>query len=215
MGIRAAFFDFGGVLTESPFESFARYERARGLPGGFIRGVNATNPDANAWALLERSEISMDEFALRFESESALLGHAVNGHEVLALLGGELRPRMLEVVRRCAESLRTGLLTNNFVFPGPRAEPEGEGDREHALARALSHFEVVVESSRVGCRKPDPRFYEIACELAEVSPSEVVYLDDLGVNLKPARAMGMTTIKVVDPADAIAELEQVVGFALG
>lgn len=214
MAIRAAFFDFGGVLTESPFEAFARFERTNGLPEGFIRRVNATNSDSNAWALLERNEIGLDEFAGRFQSESAYLGHSVNGQDVLALLGGELRPRMIDAVRGCAKSLRMGLLTNNFILSDPPVDQRGGDDPPDALAAVLSLFDVVVESSRVGCRKPDPRFYEIACELAGVAPSDVVYLDDLGVNLKPARAMGMTTIKVTDPDAAIAELEEVVGFAL-
>ena len=76
-------------------------------------------------------------------------------------------------------------------------------------------FDVVIESSKVGVRKPDPRFYEIALDAVDVAPDDAVFLDDLGVNLKPARALGMTTIKVDDPAVALAELEAVVGFPLG
>ena len=75
-------------------------------------------------------------------------------------------------------------------------------------------FDVVVESSKAGCRKPDPRFYEIACEELGIEPSQAVFLDDLGINLKPARAMGMTTIKVTDPGEALRELEAVVGMVL-
>ena len=75
-------------------------------------------------------------------------------------------------------------------------------------------FDHVVESSKVGCRKPEPRFYEIACDLLGVEPSECVFLDDLGVNLKPAKAMGMTTIKVGAAEPAIAELERVLGIDL-
>ena len=116
---------------------------------------------------------------------------------------------LVEALRRCHERLKTGLLTNNFV----RVDgPARGGDSPHTAV--LAHFDVIVESSRVGVRKPDPRFYEMACELLEIEPSAAVFLDDLGVNLKPARAMGMTTIKVLDRADAIAELEAVVGFPL-
>ena len=211
MGIRAAFFDFGGVVLSSPFEAFNRYEEAHGLPRDLLRTVNATNPDANAWARFERSEVGFDEFCDLFEGECRALGHEVDAREVMPLLAGELRPAMVEAVRRCSERLVTACLTNNWVsFDDDRA-----ANARSSIDGVLGLFHHVVESSRVGVRKPDPRFYEMACELAAVEPTEVVFLDDLGVNLKPAAAMGMTTIKVVDPAHAITELEQVVGFPLG
>ena len=208
MTIRAALFDFGGVILSSPFEAFTRYERDRDLPAGLLRSLNATNPDTNAWARLERSEVSIEEFCELFEAEAAGQGHRIVGRDVLALLAGELRPEMVEAVRRCGERLSTGLLTNNFVLD------DGHVDREGSMAEVLAMFDVVVESSKVGVRKPDPRFYALACEALGIEPTEAVFLDDLGVNLKPARAMGMTTIKVTDPDVAIAELEAVVGFPL-
>ena len=208
--IKAALFDFGGVILSSPFEAFAAFEQERALPDGFLRSVNATNPDDNAWAKLERSEIGFDEFGELFAVESKALGHEVDGRHVLGLLMGQLRPTMVEAVRRCAERLKTGLLTNNFVTTA-----DGHVDREGEMAAVMAMFDVVVESSKAGVRKPDPRFYEIACTQLGIEPSEAVFLDDLGVNLKPARAMGMTTIKVGDPDVAIAELEAVVGFPLG
>ncbi|MCU1357594.1 MAG: HAD-superfamily hydrolase, phosphatase [Acidimicrobiales bacterium] len=204
MPITAALFDFGGVILSSPFDAFARYEADRGLPPGFLRSVNATDPDTNAWARLERSELDLDGFAAAFEEESSTLGHRVPGWDVLELLAGDLRPEMVEAVRRCGERLKTALLTNNVTG----MEANGE------LADVVAMFDVVVESSVVGVRKPDPAFYEIACEQLGIEPSEAVFLDDLGINLKPARAMGMATIKVGDPAVAIAELEAVVGFPL-
>ena len=204
MPINAALFDFGGVILSSPFDAFARYEADRGLPPGFLRSVNATDPDTNAWARLERSEVDLDGFAAAFEEESSTLGHRVPGWDVLELLAGDLRPEMVEAVRRCGERLKTALLTNNVTG----MEANGE------LADVVAMFDVVVESSVVGVRKPDPAFYEIACEQLGIEPREAVFLDDLGINLKPARAMGMATIKVGDPAVAIAELEAVVGFPL-
>lgn len=208
--IRAVFFDFGGVVLSSPFDAFASYEQRSGLPEGLLRSLNATNPDANAWARLERSEIGIEEFVEAFEAEAAAAGHQVDGREVLSCLSGELRPAMVEAVRRCSEQFVTGLLTNNFVTGA-----DDRGAAHHPeWADVVAQFHVVVESSRVGVRKPDLRFYEIACELAEVEPSEVVFLDDLGVNLKPARTMGMTTIKVGDPSAALAELESVLGVPL-
>jgi putative hydrolase of the HAD superfamily len=213
--IRAALFDFGGVILSSPFEAFAEYERATGLPDGFIRQLNATDPDDNAWAKLERSEVDLAGFAELFESEARAAGHELDGRAVIGLLGGEVRPAMVEALRRCKERLRTALLTNNFVS-GARANGAAADvtGRAAQIAEIMDLFDVVVESSQVGVRKPDPLFYEIACEQLGVDPSEAVFLDDLGVNLKPARAMGMTTIKVVDPDQAIAELETAVGFPL-
>jgi len=206
--IRAALFDLGGVILSSPFEAFAEYERAHDLPSGFLRQVNATDPDTNAWAQLERGDVDLIQFGDLFSAEAEALGHEVNGHDVLALLSGEIRPAMVEAVRCCSERLITGLLTNNFIAA------DGRGMQDTQLSQVVSMFDAVIESSRVGVRKPDPLFYEIACESLEIAPTEAVFLDDLGINLKPARAMGMVTIKVTEPTTALAELEQVVGFPL-
>ena len=213
--ITAALFDFGGVILSSAFEAFAAYEEANDLPPGFIRALNATNPDTNAWALMERSEVTIPEFCERFEAEARAAGGEVDALQILAALRGEIRPAMVEALRRCSERLKTACLTNNFV--DPTAAP-GEGApasiAPSTFDGVMDLFDVVVESSKAGCRKPDPRFYEIACEQLAIEPAEAVFLDDLGINLKPAAAMGMTTIKVVDPDVAIAELEAVVGFPL-
>jgi putative hydrolase of the HAD superfamily len=206
--IGAVLFDFGGVLTSSPFEAFAAYEAEAGLPPDTIRRLNSTNPDDNAWARMERREVDEAGFCELFEAEAAALGLVVDARRVLAGLRGELRPAMVEALRRCSERLRTALLTNNLA---PMAESAEAG----AASGVVDLFDVVVESSVVGCRKPELRFYEIACEGLGVEPAACVFLDDLGINLKPARAMGMTTVKVVDPDAAIAELEAVVGFPLG
>jgi len=211
MSVRAVIFDFGGVLSTSPFEAFTRYERDNGLPDGLIRRLNATNPDANAWAKLERSEVDLAGFAELFEAEALAAGHTVDGAAVLGLLGGDLRPQMLEALRRCHDRLKTALLTNNFV---PLNDPRGTTGRSGLMGDVLDHFDVVVESSRVSLRKPDPAIYRLVCDELGVEPAEAVFLDDLGINLKPARALGITTIKVVDPDEAIAELEGVVGFPL-
>jgi putative hydrolase of the HAD superfamily len=218
MPVRAVIFDFGGVILSSPFEAFARYEADNGLPAGLIRRLNATDPDTNAWARLERSEVDLAGFVELFEAGARAAGHAVDGREVLGLLAGRLRPRMVEALRRCHDRLKTALLTNNFVAAAPDEDGAGAaegGRRAGPMAEVLDHFDVIVESSRVALRKPDPAIYHLVCDELGVAPHESVFLDDLGVNLKPARAMGMTTIKVTDPDRAIAELEQVVGFPLG
>ncbi len=206
--IAAVLFDFGGVVLSSPFEAFSRYEAEAGVPDGLLRGLNATNPDTNAWAQLERSEVTLEQFCALYEAEAEAAGHAIDARRVVEALAGELRPEMVEAVRRCSQRLKTACLTNNFVTT------PGHVDRERQMAEVMVLFDVVVESSKVGVRKPDPRFYETACELLDVKPEACVFLDDLGINLKPARAMGMTTIKVLGAAQALAELEAVVGFPL-
>jgi putative hydrolase of the HAD superfamily len=209
--VRAVLWDFGGVILSSPFEAFNRYEEEHGLPSGLIRSLNATNPDTNAWARLERNEVAFDEFCDLFEAEAGAAGHRIEARAVMGLLSGEVRPEMVEALRRCKHAgLKTACLTNNFVsFEDLPAEGRAAGRDD-----VLGLFDVIVESSKVGVRKPDAQFYVLACEELGIEPTEAVYLDDLGINLKPARAMGMITIKVDDPARALEELEAAVGFAL-
>ena len=204
--IRAALFDFGGVISTSPFEAFTRYEVENELPEDFLRGLNATNPDTNAWARHERNELDFDEFCDAYEEEARAAGHTIDAREVIGCLSGDIRHEMVEAIRRCHERLRTGLITNN-MSPMDRSE-----DARFPFWHDL--FDVIIESSIVGVRKPDQRIYEIACEELGVRPDEIVFLDDLGVNLKPAKQMGMTTIKVIDADKALAELEAAVGFPL-
>ncbi len=208
-------FDFGGVILTSPFEAFNRYEAEVALPLDTIRRINATNPHSNAWARFERGELAPGEFVGVFEQEATELGFEVDATRVLAGLRGTIRPAMVEALRRCSRRLKTAMLTNNFTPPGDQTGTEAMTDADGSdLIEVHSLFDEIIESSVVGVRKPEPRFYEIACERLGVAPEECVFLDDLGINLKPARAMGMATIKVVDPNRALAELEQVVGFAL-
>jgi putative hydrolase of the HAD superfamily len=209
--IRAVLWDFGGVVTSSPFEAFNRFERERALPLDFLRGVNSRNPDGNAWARFERSEIDLDTFDRLFLEESTALGHAVGGRDVIPLLGGEIRPEMVEALRRCNRHFLTACITNN-VRAGSGMYPDGE--RAEAACEVLKLFHLVLESSETGLRKPDPRIYCMACEKLGVEPGETVYLDDLGINLKPARGLGMQTIKVGEPGAALVELEAVLGIAL-
>lgn len=213
MTITAVFWDFGGVLTTSPFENFRRYEEQHGLPRDFLRTINATNPDSNAWARFERSELGLDDFDQAFAEESAAAGHRVPGSDIIRLLSGQLRPGMVDALRRIRGQYRIACITNNVrAGEGPSMQPDVERARE--IDAVMAEFEQVVESSRLGLRKPDPRIYRHACELMAVSPEEVVYLDDLGINLKPARELGMTTIKVTDPDAALASLEEILGMRL-
>jgi len=205
--IRAALFDFGGVILSSPFEAFNAYEQEVGLPQDTIRRLNSTDPDSNAWARFERGELDAAGFVSVFESEALGHGFEVDATRILAGLRGTVRPEMVTAVEECGRRLRTAMLTNNFRDPAAT-------HTDPAIAAVYDMFDHVIESSVVGVRKPELKFYEIACEALGVAPQECVFLDDLGVNLKPARAMGMTTIKVTDPSVAISELEAVVGFNL-
>lgn len=212
-GTKAVLWDFGGVILSSPFDAFAAYERDIGLPENFIRLLNARNPDTNAWAQMERSEISPDGFAELFEAEAMALGHRIDGRRVLSLLSGAVMPQMVEALRRIRTRYRVACITNNMKS-GEGPGMAREAARAQHIAEIMTMFEHVIESSRLGLRKPDPRIYRHACALLGVEPEQCIYLDDLGINLKPARAMGMRTIKVVDPDQAIAELEEMTGMAL-
>ena len=207
--IRAVFWDFGGVILASPFDAFNEYERNKGLPVDFIRGVNARDPDTNAWARFERREVTASEFDLLFADESESLGHLVAGADVIAMLSGAVRPEMVRALDGVISAgYLTACLTNNVESGNESDESRPEVDA------VMARFDHVIESRRVGLRKPEPAFYELACTTTGVEPAEVVFLDDLGINLKPARAMGMTTIKVVSPEQAIADLQGVLGLEL-
>ena len=211
MAIEAVLWDFGGVFTTSPFEAFNRYEAAQGIPKDLIRTVNATNPLENAWALFERAEIDRSGFDLKFLEESTALGHPVRGADVLPLLSGDVRPRMVEALRLCKRHFRVACITNNMAQghgPGMAASPEGAS----RSAGIMALFDVIVESSKAGIRKPDPRIYQIACEKLGVAPAACVYLDDLGVNCKPAAELGMRAIKVLTEAQALDDLAAATGL---
>ena len=115
MAISAVIWDFGGVFTSSPFEAFARYEVSKGLPKDLIRRINSTNPDSNAWALFERNEIDTQGFDDLFLAESTALGHPVPGRDILPLLSGQLRPRMVAALKTCKAHFKVGCITNNMV----------------------------------------------------------------------------------------------------
>jgi putative hydrolase of the HAD superfamily len=208
--IEAVIWDFGGVLTTPPFEAFARFERERGFPVDIIRRTNAANHLENAWAKFERAEIDADTFDRLFAEESLALGGAeVRGREVLPLLAGDLRPEMVEALKRIGERFKTGCITNNLP-----ANAIGSREGRFYVAEVMALFDHVIESAKIGLRKPDPRIYAMMIDALGVDAKNCVYLDDLGVNLKPAREMGMTTIKVVSAAQAITDLEQATGLSL-
>jgi len=212
--IRAVFWDFGGVITTSPFDSFNIYEESQNLPKDLIRTINSTNPDNNAWAKLERSEIDQEEFDSLFEAESQQFGHSVPGKQVLALLKGQIRPEMVKALREIKDKLIQGCLTNNI-----QSDEDQELETDNAAISGthqeiMGLFDFVFESSKENVRKPDPKFYQLACNRGKVNPNEVIFLDDLGINLKPAKALGMKTIKVVRAEDALQDLQDLLDFPI-
>lgn len=209
--IKAVIWDFGGVITSSPFDAFAVYEQAQGLPKDFIRKVNSQNPDSNAWAKLERSEVDGAGFDKLFREESKTLGHEVSGAAILKLLSGAIRPRAVNALKVCKLRGKVGCITNNAPI-GKGASMTDDEDRAKEAAAVLELFDHVIESSKAGVRKPNPRIYEMMCEELDVDPKNCVYLDDLGINLKPARAMGMTTIKVLNENQLISDLAGATGY---
>ena len=211
MTIEAVIWDFGGVFTTSPFEAFNRFERARSLPLDLIRGINATHPDHNAWALFERAQIDAAGFDVKFLEESTAVGHPVRGAEVLPLLSGDVRPAVVEALKLCKARFKVGCITNNMA-QGHGAGMQATKEGASRTAEIMLLFDAVIESSKAGVRKPDPRIYQMMCELLGVAPEACVYLDDLGVNCKPAAALGMKAIKVVGEGQLLSDLARATGL---
>jgi len=211
MSIKAVIWDFGGVFTSSPFEAFNAFEAASGLPHDLIRLVNRTNPESNAWAKFESAEIDAAGFDALFLEESTALGHPVRGADVLPLISGKIRPAMVEALKTCKAHFKVGCITNNMKT-GLDASMTTDPTKVKATALILPLFDAVIESSKVGVRKPDPKIYQMMCELLSVEPSQCVYLDDLGINCKPAAALGMTAIKVSGETQALDDLERATGL---
>jgi putative hydrolase of the HAD superfamily len=212
--VDAVLWDFGGVITSSPFDAFGRFEEARGFPKDIIRRINASNPDGNAWALFERADIDAAQFDTLFAAEAAAIGHDIRGSEVLALLSGEIRPAMVAALDLCkAAGLKIGCITNN-VQTGHGTGMAGSAEKAAAIAEIMGRFDAVIESSKAGVRKPDPRIYQMMCDMLAVLPQNCVYLDDLGINCKPAAGLGMAAIKVENERQALDALSDIIGISL-
>ena len=215
MNFTHVFFDFGGVITSSPFEAFNRMEAARGLPHDFVRRVNSANPDDNAWAKFERAEIDADGFDAAFAAEAEALGHSLDGASVIACLAGDIRPYMVSALDRLkAAGFGIGCITNN-VKAGRGTGMARNADKAREVAAIMARFDHVIESSKVALRKPDPRIYQMMCDLFAVEPSACVYLDDLGINCKPAATLGMHAIKVTSGEQGLKDLGNVLNLPFG
>ncbi len=214
MTIDTVIFDFGGVITSSPFEAFNRLEAERGVPHDSVRRINSTNPDGNAWALFERAEIDAAQFDMLFANEAAMLDINLRGADVLKCLAGDVRPEMVAALDTLTtKGYRIGCITNN-VPSGKGAGMALSDDRADEIAAIMARFEHIIESSKAGVRKPDPRIYQMMCEALSVTPQQCVYLDDLGINCKPAAVLGMAAIKVTSGDQALADLGKLLGLSL-
>ncbi len=208
-------FDFGGVITSSPFEAFNRLERERGLPHELIRRINATDPDDNAWALFERAEIDAAGFDTKFAEEARALGHQLRGEDVLSLLSGDIRPRMVHALDWLKRGgYHIGCITNN-VPAGEGAGMSRTAEKAAKVAEIMARFDHVIESSKIGIRKPDPRIYQMMLDTLGKPAANCVYLDDLGINCKPAAALGIHAIKVTGEAQALDDLADALGVERG
>ena len=207
----SVFWDFGGVITSSPFEAFSNFELNNNLPKDFIRKVNSTNHKSNAWAQLEQSKINLEEFDVLFKKESKSLGYEVSGGQILNLLQGEIRPEMVNALEKLKkENFTLACLTNNFNS-GDKNQSALDNINEERT-KIMNNFDYIIESKELGIRKPDVEFYLKALEISGADPKKTIFLDDLGINLKPAKELGMTTIKVLDSDQALKELSNLVGI---
>ncbi|MVZ98638.1 HAD family hydrolase [Sphingorhabdus sp. IMCC26285] len=215
MAYSTVIFDFGGVITSSPFEAFNRMEAERGLPRDFVRKVNSTDPDTNAWAKFERAEIDAEMFDALFRQEAEALGYSLDGASVIACLAGDVRPAMVDALDQLKrKGLTLGCITNN-VRAGHGAGMATDGDKARAVGSIMARFDHVIESSKAGVRKPDPRIYKMMCAALAVEPSACIYLDDLGINCKPAAQLGMVAIKVTSGEQALDELGALLALTFG
>ena len=199
MKYKAIIWDFGGVITSSPFDAFNEFEEVNGLPKDIIRIINSENPDMNAWAQFESNSITIDQFDDLFLKEAKAKGFDIKGRDIIKLLKGSIRENMVSFLRELKADFKLGCITNNV-------KPSSEENTDNETKEAMSIFDHVIESSIVGIRKPNPEIYMMSCDALNVSPDQCIYLDDLGINLKPARELGMTTIKVIQPEDTIQEV---------
>ena len=199
MKYKAIIWDFGGVITSSPFDAFNEFEEVNGLPKDIIRTINSENPDMNAWAQFESNSITIDQFDDLFLKEAKAKGFDIKGRDIIKLLKGSIRENMVSFLRELKADFKLGCITNNV-------KPSSEENTDNETKEAMSIFDHVIESSIAGIRKPNPEIYMMSCDALNVSPDQCIYLDDLGINLKPARELGMTTIKVIQPEDAIQEV---------
>ena len=214
MNFTTVIWDFGGVITSSPFEAFNRLEAEKGVPRDSVRGINSADPDNNAWARFERAELDESGFDEAFAEEARAIGIELRGADVLARLAGDVRPAMVATLDRLkSEGFTVACITNN-VPAGKGAGMAMSDEKAAAVKAIMERFDHIIESSKAGIRKPDPRIYQLMFEALNVEPGQCIYLDDLGINCKPAAALGMAAIKVSAERQALDDLGALLNMQL-
>lgn len=214
MNFTTVIWDFGGVITSSPFEAFNRLEAEKGVPRDSVRRINSADPDNNAWARFERAELDESGFDEAFAEEARAIGIELRGADVLARLAGDVRPAMVATLDRLkSEGFTVACITNN-VPAGKGAGMAMSDEKAAAVKAIMERFDHIIESSKAGIRKPDPRIYQLMFEALNVEPGQCIYLDDLGINCKPAAALGMAAIKVSAERQALDDLGALLNMQL-
>jgi putative hydrolase of the HAD superfamily len=204
--IKTIIFDFGGVITNSPIEGFKLLEEKHGYDKGLITNINMNNPNDNAWAKSERGEIDIHTFLEEFEKEALEIGQKIDAREILQQLYGSMRENIINKIKLLSNSKKYKLICLTNVLKGVDIFTPKE--RVIAVSHVMRYFDKIYESYKLNMRKPETRIYQYILNEMNIKPQETVFLDDLGMNLKPARQLGINTIKVVNPKDAINELDQ-------
>ncbi len=206
--IRAAVFDYGGVLLAGGPSDVVAFGARVGLPEDAWRPLRREFfGNDGIWARLERGEATYDEFTAELRRAVEAAGGRVSDEQAATFMGSHdpmgqaarLRPAMLEAVRRLRRCIPTALLTNNV-------REWRSGWKQVLQPETL--FDVVIDSSEVGARKPEPRIYEITRERLDVPHDSIFFLDDIGQNLKAAKALGWTTVLHEDTDAVLAVLDR-------
>ncbi len=231
MGIEAVVFDYGGVITTAPFSGIADAEAELGLPTGSLARLlfgekrrrasdgsfqhdefhavydgSAEHPATEPpdWHLLETGQLRLDEFHERITVRSAAeLGRSIDMtffRSFLANLSLGIHWMVVQRIRELRrEGYRTGILTNNVR----------DWREEWTASIPMDLFDVVVDSSEVGLRKPDPAIFHLVCSRLGVTPDQAVFLDDSPGHVRAAEALGLHGVVFANPVDGLAALDEI------
>jgi len=204
LALKGLLIDFGGVLTSNIFESFQAFCEAEGLLSDRVRDTFRSDEVGRQLLFdLELGTLSEPDFERRFAEHLGLAPERAEGL-IDRLFGGMKPDRDMEraVVLAKRQGIRTGLVSNSW------------GSGRYELNRFPELFDGWVISGEEGIRKPDPAIYVLAAERIGLPPEEIVFVDDLRGNLKPAREMGMATVHHVRTEETIRELEELLDVKL-
>ena len=195
--IKIVLWDYGGVLTESPIKNFRKFENDNNYVLDSIVKINSYNKYNNAWAKLEKDEISIEKFSKLFSEEAKQFGILnINTDKLLECLNVKLNIKMVELLENISKFYTCVCLTNNFKKVG-----------SSNFKNIKHNFSLIIESSKIGFRKPEKQIYKHVLEVLKVNAKEILFIDDLGINLKPARELGFHTYKFTDTDKTISYIK--------